>query len=309
MTDVVLGTAHLFGLADEATSRRLLQRGWDAGARRLDTAPLYGGGRSEPEVGDFLDGRDGVRSVTTKVGLEARTGRRSPRHLARGAARRLLPGRASGALDAALDRRATRPTGRFGSEAVRASVERSLRRLHGRVDRLLLHEVSPHDLDEELLALLRRLLESGDVGAVGTATANALTAAAVARGEGLLTVVHHEVGPLSPPVTLPASVTTRVGHGLLGGGGTHLAALRDALREPVLADRWREAVSGTPFDGPVGLPEALLARAAHLPVDEVLVATSRPDRLPRSVSLARGDVALPPAVLEVVDAAAAAARR
>ncbi|MEJ5915899.1 aldo/keto reductase [Pseudokineococcus sp. 1T1Z-3] len=308
MTDVVLGTAHLFGLADEATSRQLLEVGWEAGARRLDTAPLYGGGASEPEVGAFLRGREGLLSVTTKVGLEPRTGRRSPRQLATGVARRVLPGRASGLVDAALDRRATRPTGRFGADDVRASVERSLRRLGGRVDRLLLHEVSPHDVDDALLAVLADLLAKGDVGAAGTATSGALTPAAVARGEGLLTVVHHEVGPLSPPVTLPATVTTRVGHGLLGGESSHLRALSAALEEPTLAARWRDAVAGTAFEGPAGLAEALLARGATLPVDEVLVATTRPERLPRTLSLARGDEPLPGPVLAVLADAAGRAR-
>ena len=57
MTDVVLGTAHLFGLADAPTSERLLHDAWDLGVRRYDTAPLYGGGRSEPAVGALLADR------------------------------------------------------------------------------------------------------------------------------------------------------------------------------------------------------------------------------------------------------------
>ncbi|WP_298992543.1 aldo/keto reductase [uncultured Pseudokineococcus sp.] len=307
--EVVAGTAHLFALADEATSRRLLEAAWDAGVRRFDTAPLYGGGRSELALGALLADRDGVLSVTTKTGLEPRTGRRSARQLATGVARRLLPTGPAGALDAALDRRATRATGRFRPADVRTSVERSLRRLGGRVDRLLLHEVSPHDVDEDLLGVLRGLVDAGDVGAVGVATANRLTAAAVGRGHGLLTVVHHEVGPLAPPVDLPPSVLVRVGHGLLGGGGSHLAALHRALEADVrLAGRWRDTVRGTPFDAPGGLAEALLARAALLPVDEVLVATTQPSRLPRTVTLARGDVAVPAPVVQVLDEAVAAAR-
>ncbi|MEJ5887718.1 aldo/keto reductase [Pseudokineococcus marinus] len=308
--EVVAGTAHLFALADEATSRSLLEAAWDAGVRRFDTAPLYGGGRSEPVLGAFLAGREGVLAVTTKTGLEPRSGRRTARQLATGVARRLLPAAPAGALDAALDRRATRATGRFRPADVRASVERSLRRLDGRVDRLLLHEVSPHDVDDDLLGVLRRLVDAGDVGAVGVATANRLTAAAVQRGHGLLTVVHHEVGPLAPPVDLPPSVSVRVGHGLLGGGGAHLATLRRVLEgDAAMAGRWRDAVRGTAFDAPGGLAEALLARAARLPVDEVLVATTQPSRLPRTVALARGDVAVPAPVVQVLDEAATAARR
>ncbi len=67
------GTAHLFGLvADDAASRALLQQAWDAGVRRFDTAPSYGGGRTEGELGAFLAGRDGVAVVATKVGLARR---------------------------------------------------------------------------------------------------------------------------------------------------------------------------------------------------------------------------------------------
>lgn len=310
MTDVVLGTAHLFGLADAPTSERLLHDAWDLGVRRYDTAPLYGGGRSEPAVGALLaDRRAAVRSLTTKVGLLPRTGPRSPVQLAGGVARRVLPapvlGRARDVVGRALGRGTgaadgTGPTGRFAPDAVRASVEESLRRLGGRVDRLLLHEVSPGDVDDELLGALRRLVDAGDVGAVGVATQNHLTRPALDRGAGLLTVAHVAVGPLSPPVDVPPGVLV-VGHGLLGGGGSHLAALREALAGPGAGTAWDTAVAGTPFAGPDGLPAALLARGAALGLAEVLVATTRPARLARTVALARGEEPLPPAALAVLE--------
>ena len=40
--EVVFGTAQLFGLSDDVVSRQVLDRAWDAGIRRFDTAPSYG---------------------------------------------------------------------------------------------------------------------------------------------------------------------------------------------------------------------------------------------------------------------------
>ena len=298
MPEVVFGTAQLFGLADEARSQRLLDEAWRAGFRRFDTAPSYGGGRSEPQLGSFLATRPEVELVSTKVGLAPRVGSRP--------GMRALVSVAKTALPAPITRRLRRSAqasagGRFSGPEVTASVTESLRRLGGRIDRLLLHEVQPAEVTTELLDTLDGLLRQGDVGAAGVATQNELTAAALAAGAGVFTVAHFSVGPLAPPVVLPDSVTTRVGHGLLGGGGEHLRRMQEVLvGDPVLADRWQEATAGTEFAGGRGLTDALLSRGPHLDVTDLLVATTRVENVSPARALVSRAEPLPPSVLDVL---------
>lgn len=296
---VVAGTAHLFGLVEgDDASRALLREAWDAGVRRFDTAPSYGGGRTEAELGTFVDGKDGVAVVATKVGLAPALGTRGGgRQLVR-VARALLPAAVTQRLRRASQERSR---GRFDPAAVQSSLTESLHRLGGRIDRFLLHEVQPAEITPELITVLRRAVEVGDVGEVGVATQVGLTAAAVARGEGVLTVAQFAVGPLDPQVQLPPVVTTRVGHGLLGAGGAHLRDLTDRLvSDPAAAEQWRSAVAGTSYDGDGGLARALLARRPE-GVDEVVLATSRPGRIAGAVA-AVGSGPLPSPVRDGLEA-------
>lgn len=279
---VVAGTAHLFGLVEDGDrSRALLQEAWSAGVRRFDTAPSYGGGRTEVEVGAFLAGRDDVAGVATKVGLAPALGTRGGgRHVVR-VARAVLPTVVTQRLRKVSQER---HRGHFDPAAVQESLGESLRRLGGRIDRYLLHEVQPDEVTPQLVAVLRRAVEAGDVGAVGVATRAGETAAAVERGEGVLTVAQFAIGPLDPSVQLPGAVTTRVGHGLLGAGGGQLRELSSRLSaDPSTAERWRAAVAGTSYEADGGLARALLARCPA-GVDEVVLATSRPGRIAGAVA-------------------------
>lgn len=303
MIRVSFGTAQLFGLVDRSTSENLLRVAWESGIRQFDTAPSYGQGHSEVEVGRFLAGHPQVDVVTTKAGLaplpgSARTwqvlGRAATSVLPRGVTQRL--------------RRAVHARGQFGVDDVRTSVDRSLHRLNGRVDRLLLHEVTPPDITEELLGLLDRYRRDGDVGELGVATENRFTASVLALGGDLFSVTHVTVGPCDEPVPLPASVTARVGHGLLGTGGRQLHQLRTVLeRDREVAEAWRAATAGSSFTGPPGLARALLARASSTQVTEVIVATTQPARVAETYALASGRNPLPAPVEEALDRLIAAA--
>lgn len=304
MPHVALGTAHLFALVDPGRSGAVLAAAWDAGVRRFDTAPSYGHGLSEPALGTFLAGHPGTEVVTTKVGLDPVAPGGAARRAAKAVARRVLPD----GVAARLRRSGGTPVpGRFAPERVRASAERSLRRLGGRVDRLLLHEVHVEEVDDGLVAELERLVRSGDVGAVGVATQNARTAAAVERLGRVATVAHVAAGPFDEPVRLPSHVDTVVGHGLLGAGGRDLSTLRGVLHGSVARrDRWQDACAATDLADD-GLAEALLARATRLDLTDVLVATGRPERVARSYALASGSVPLPDAIGVVLDELVAAA--
>lgn len=311
MTELVCGTAHLWGLVDAQASARLLASAYEAGVRRFDTAPSYGAGRTEAELGAFVAapgraGRDEL-VVTSKVGIAPASG---PTGLRR------QVGRVVRALPAPLARRIRSAAlgatthGQFDVDSVRASVEQSLQRL-GRLDRLMLHEVAPADVTAELVDLLEGYRTRGDVGEVGVATAGAVTADAVERAPGLLTAVHLDAGLLAAPVELPTTVRTRVAHGVFGPGGVDLALLRGALRDEAgLGARWRDATDGTPYAGPTGLPDALLAGVAGGGGwTDVIVATSRPANLERAVAVASAAQPLPAAAAAVLADAAARVRR
>jgi hypothetical protein len=309
MTYVAFGTAQLFGLSPPAESRTLLGAAWDAGVRRFDTAPSYGGGRSEAELGEFLRDRDtgrDVELVSTKVGLAPAPGAAlgGLRPVVVGVAKRALPGAVTRRM-----RRSVEASGRFDVEVVRTSVEQSLRRLDGRVDRLLLHEVQASDITDDLLELLTRFVSTGDAGQVGVATRNERTLPALERGGSLMTVAHVASGPLHDPPVLPAHVRTRVAHGLLGEGGSHLRRMNERLAgDPALAERWRAATDGTPWTGDDGLPRAMLGRAASLDVTDVIVSTTRAGRVAQSTVDAGRTRPLPDDVLGALDAIADSAR-
>jgi len=289
---VAFGTAHLFlRPGDEAASQALLLAALALPVHGVDTAPSYGHGRSEARVGTALE-RGALAAgaarplVTTKVGLEPTPDQGVGARAGSQVVRRLPPG-----LEGRLRARLGRPAGGLArgvldAGLVRASVARSLRRL-GHVDRLVLHEARPEDVTDEVLGVLAGHLAAGDVGALGVATQDSLTAAVVARAPELLTVAHVTASVLREPVPLPPSVTVRVGHGLLGPAGADLRRLRGCLAADAgLAERWRAAVAGTAWEGPDGLAHAVLGLAAARGSTDVIVATSRSAGLAGTVAAA-----------------------
>ena len=73
VSEVVLGAGFvggLFVLADDDTRRRVLRRALDAGINWIDTAPLYGQGRSEQALGWLLPEVKEKPYLSTKVRLD-----------------------------------------------------------------------------------------------------------------------------------------------------------------------------------------------------------------------------------------------
>jgi aryl-alcohol dehydrogenase-like predicted oxidoreductase len=73
VSEVVFGGGYVGGLLflpDEDTRRRALRRALDAGINWIDTAPLYGQGRSEEALGALLLGIDEPPYLSTKVRLD-----------------------------------------------------------------------------------------------------------------------------------------------------------------------------------------------------------------------------------------------
>lgn len=132
-----IGSApELFGRGesrDEAFA--LMDAAWELGIRSFDTAPSYGGGRSERWLGEWMADRGCRPFVTTKV-FHSVTGDPADKGLAPDRIRREL----RGSLD------------RLGLE---------------RVDLYLAHEPDPDTPLDDTLAAFRELIQEGVVGAVG----------------------------------------------------------------------------------------------------------------------------------------------
>jgi D-threo-aldose 1-dehydrogenase len=146
VTDLGLGTAPLAGLyapLDEETAHAVVERAWELGMRRFDTAPYYGSGLAERRLGAVLSTKPRDQFVlSTKVG-------------------RLLRPEAAGWDGAYFD---------FSYEAALRSLDESLARLSlDRVDVALVHD--PDDHYEEArggaFRALQRLRDEGVVRAIG----------------------------------------------------------------------------------------------------------------------------------------------
>ncbi|MHC2277823.1 D-threo-aldose 1-dehydrogenase [Bradyrhizobium diazoefficiens] len=157
VTSIGLGSAPLGGLftpVSDADAQATLERGWSAGIRFYDTAPLYGFGLAERRLGAFLrqQPRDSY-VISTKVGRLLRSG--------------------DGAAAEDEHYKSTpreRPVFDFSYDGVMRSVEESLARLGlDRVDVLLVHDPDEHydDAVAGALRALQRLRTEGTVKAIG----------------------------------------------------------------------------------------------------------------------------------------------
>lgn len=203
-----LGTHALHRLFSGAARQHLLRLAYDCGIRHFDTAPSYGAGLAEREIGRFAAGNRSTLVLTTKFGI-------APGRLAA-----VLPGSAYLAAAARAGRRILRlgrpgagvPARDYSAAAMQKSVEGSLRRLRtDHIDVLYLHAPTRHSLGspESLLQALEALRQAGKVRRVGL-SGSALECAAIAGSHpGLAEILQIELAADSrglPDVTsLPAA--------------------------------------------------------------------------------------------------------
>jgi aryl-alcohol dehydrogenase-like predicted oxidoreductase len=154
------GTASLHHLLTRRARQRLLGHACERGFSHFDTAPLYGHGLAEEELGVFLASGPRALTVATKLGLyPPRWSRpRASWVWAHQALARVLP-------------RLSKPIVSWSLALAERSLERSLRRLRrGHVDVLFLHEPDPGLLAaDELLRWLERQRAAGKVRYHGVA--------------------------------------------------------------------------------------------------------------------------------------------
>lgn len=140
-----------WGGSDDDAAVEAIHASLAAGATALDTAPMYGFGRSERVLGRALRGRRGGAQVLTKVGLRWDDDR--------------------GARFFETDGPDGQPVTVYRNlrpDSVKLEVERSLARLEtGFIDLLQCHWPDPTTPVEETMGALADLVEEGVVGAVG----------------------------------------------------------------------------------------------------------------------------------------------
>jgi len=168
---VGFGTGGLLRIGSSRRRQDTLAAALASGVTHFDTAPLYGFGESERALGQFLRGRRGQVTLTTKFGLQA-----SPLAARLAVFQRV----ARGVLNSfpALRKAAVRNAGAlykapsFSLAEARASLEKSLRALRtDHVDFFLAHQASAAALpDEELLGWLEDARRAGKILAYGVAT-------------------------------------------------------------------------------------------------------------------------------------------
>lgn len=149
----------LWGGADDADSIRAVHAALDAGIDLLDTAPVYGFGRSEEVVGEAIAGRRDRVIIATKCGL-------------------LWDADAKGEVFFRTDEEGYNERGDIelhrylGPESIEREVEASLRRL--RTDYIDLYQTHWQDQTtavEDTMACLLKLKDAGKIRAIGVSNA------------------------------------------------------------------------------------------------------------------------------------------
>jgi aryl-alcohol dehydrogenase-like predicted oxidoreductase len=199
-----LGTHALHRLFSKRARQSLLAGAYERGARYFDTAPAYGAGIAELELGRFLAGRRSDVVLTTKFGITAgRMATAVPGWVYAQMALRVI---ASATGTKRFLNRA--PPRNFSAAQARASVDNSLRRLRtDHVDVLYLHEPRLELLrdPEPLLRALEALKAAGKVRYFGL-SGDGIECGRIARAHpALAEVLQTEVARDAEGLPLPAS--------------------------------------------------------------------------------------------------------
>jgi aryl-alcohol dehydrogenase-like predicted oxidoreductase len=276
------GCAALSAGSSRRHSIRLVHMANDAGIQHFDTAPPYGMGTAEGVLGEALKSRRHDVTVATKVGIAR------PRH-----AWALMPARS---LAAPLRRLVPGLTRRVGASAytgltarskldvpsVEVSLADSLRLLRtDYVDLLLLHEVTPDQLTDELLQFLESLRRRGLVRALGTGTSYVNTLAIRERHPNFFDVWQFSWSVLDVDQQQPANFT--ITHGAVQRA---LTPLRNSLhRDAGLVRRLSDA-TGVDLAIDDHLGDVLIGAAmANNPGGITLVASRQKSRIVRNARL------------------------
>lgn len=259
------GCAAIPGSLTRREALALLETAFACGLRHFDTARMYCSGQSEELLGELAQGRRDELIIVTKAGLSPPS----------------WPVRGLRKVGVRLPQRETE--GRFTPVRIRRSVETSLRKLRtDHLNALLLHEIRPHDVSDDLKRVLEDLRREGKIGGIGIATSVADSEALIAAHAELCKVVQVPAQWLDRPRALPSDARLIV-HSVLG---RRLDQFLDRLRTDDHAARQFKAEAGlTTLDkSQIGrlMLQAAMARNPH---GVTLFATSRVERIKQSAHL------------------------
>jgi aryl-alcohol dehydrogenase-like predicted oxidoreductase len=199
-----LGTHALHRLVSRRARQSLLAGAYERGLRYFDSAPSYGAGIAELELGRFAAGRRSELVLTTKFGITAgRMAAAVPGWVYAQMALRVL---ASATGTKRFLSRA--PSRDFSAVQARASVDSSLRRLRtDHVDVLYLHEPRLELLGdpEPLVRALEALKAAGKVRYFGLSGDGVECGRIAAAHPALAEVLQTEVARAADGLPLPAS--------------------------------------------------------------------------------------------------------
>jgi len=277
------GCAFLTGGIERSANLRRVRMALEAGFRHFDTAPAYGLGASEEVLAEALGSERGRVTVATKVGLPRPTGDRgwaAVKALVRPVID-LAPG-----LRAALTAQMAPATAGHGGAGERdysaafltASLDESLRRLGGRIDALLLHEIAPGEITEEIERCLEDAKVAGKIGAFGIATTTPATQAIVEERPAIAPIAQRPWAVFDEPL-IDDSRRLWITYRAIQRAHGRLSALARADRA------WAAGLSqavGRDVSDREALGELLLAAAlANNPAGIVLISSRRPRRIAR----------------------------
>jgi choline dehydrogenase-like flavoprotein len=235
------GCAYLLGPGlDRVASRRLLDAAYDAGIRHFDVARLYGQGKSEGLLGEFLR-EHAEATVTTKFGIVPPT---TPERVLEAVQRRgLLKGY----------KRKDKAT--FSAAEAKASLEHSLRELgRDHVELFLLHEAHADELvHDDLLEFLERERSAGKIGDFGIGGEYAEVSALYEKRRGYARVLQFEWSVFGPELAVEEAY--RIHYRTFARPADALGKLFE--REPERLRRWSEIVDAE-LEEPLVLSRLLL---------------------------------------------------
>lgn len=203
-TEVAFGCGGIGGATPRRRSHALIEAAWEAGIRHFDVAPSYGFGQAEALLASILtdiNARDAT--ITTKVGIGRGRAPSKTRQLIQATARIALSPFPKIRRRLGDRARAAQPRSQFAPIDVRASVEQSLRALRrDHIDILLMHELVPSDLSDELLRTLEELIAGGLIGEVGAGSRRDVMEGLAAMLPPIFKVMQTEWSPRRSPVPL-----------------------------------------------------------------------------------------------------------
>lgn len=310
-TDVVtsvlgFGTADLFRIPSRRQRLHLLEAAYDAGIRHFDTAPMYGLGLAERELGHFARCRRDRIVIATKFGI-APTAAARGLAVIQGPVRRLfaaVPALREQARASAVGP-ASGPTGAllytapgYDAAAAELSLKASLRELAtDHVDLLLLHEPSPGDVrSDDVRAYLEKVRRAGLIRAWGVAgePGPSVEVARLLADPGLVLQIREDV--LLRRTSPPEPDNARISFGVMGRVLPRLLDVVTASRPR--RHRWND-LTGTDCGDAQALASLLLRDALQAnPSGVVLFSTTNAEHIRTAVQAAAMDPAAPDDALE-----------